>query len=69
MICPNRHHPIIFAKLNLKICYSLPYERKIWHYEKANRSIIGRSINQFSWDNIDMNQKVHLFNQTIKNIL
>ena len=32
-----------------------------------------RSVDQFLWDNrfsnIDVNQKVHLFNQTIKNIL
>ena len=53
--------------------YPPPYEREIWHYEKANADLIRRSIDQFSWDNrfsnIDVNQKVHLFNQTIKNIL
>ena len=26
---PNFHHQIIFAKFNLKICYSLPHEREI----------------------------------------
>ena len=35
--------------------------------------LIRRSIDQFPWDNrisnIDVNQKVHIFNQTIKNIL
>ena len=45
----------------------------MWHYEKANAELIRRSIDQFHWDirfaHIDVNQKVHLFNQTIKNIL
>ena len=35
--------------------------------------LIRRSIDEFPWDNrisnIDVNQKVHIFNQTIKNIL
>ena len=70
---PNCHHQIVFAKINLKIYYPPPYEREIWHYEKANADLIRRSIDQFPWDNrfsnIDVNQKVHLFNQTIKNIL
>ena len=70
---PNCHHQIVFAKINLKICYPPPYEREIWHYEKANADLIRRSIDQFPWDNrfsnIDVNQKVHLFNQTIKSIL
>ena len=43
------------------------------HYEKASADLIHRSIDQFPSDNrfsnIDANQKVHLFNQTIKNIL
>ena len=70
---PNCHHQTVFAKINLKIYYPPPYEGEIWHYEKANADLIRRSIDQFSWDirfpHIDVNQKVHLFNQTIKNIL
>ena len=70
---PNCHHQIVFAKINLKIYYPPPYEREIWHYEKANADHIHRSIDQFPWDirfaHIDVNQKVHLFNQTIKSIL
>ena len=38
-----------------------------------NAGLFCRSNNQFSWDNlfpkINVNQKVYLFNQTIKNIL
>ena len=41
---PNCHHQIVFAKINLKICYPSHYEREIWHYEKANADLIYRSI-------------------------
>ena len=70
---PNCHHQIVFAKINLKIYYPPPYECEIWHYKKANANLIHRSINQFPWDirfaHIDVNEEIHLFNQTIKNIL
>ena len=67
---PNRYHQIVFAKTNLKIYYPPPYEHEIWHYEKANADLIRRSIDQLPWDirfaHIGVNQKVYLFNQTIK---
>ena len=31
----NCHHQIIFAKFNLDIIYPPPYERELWHYQKA----------------------------------
>ena len=31
---PNCHHQIVFTKFNLKI-----FERKIWHYSKANTDL------------------------------
>ena len=68
---PNCHHQIVFAKINLKICYPPHYEREIWNYEKVKADLIQKLIYQFSWDrrfsNTNMNQKVHLFNQTVKN--
>ena len=70
---PNCHHQTGFAKINLKICYPPPYERDISPYEKVNADLTCRLINQFPGDNIfsnlDVNQKVHLFNQIIKSIL
>ena len=70
---PNCLHQITYAKFNLKIYYPPPYEREIWHYEKANVDHIRRSINEFSWErcfaNISVNNKVHMFNKTIKNIM
>ena len=41
------HHQIIYAKFNLDIAYPLPYERKFWHYQKANIDLIKRSINEY----------------------
>ena len=63
----------MFAKFNLKFFYPPPYERGIWQYNKANADLICRLIHEFSWENrfsnTDANQKVYLFNGTIKNIL
>ena len=70
---PNCHHQIIFAKFNLDIVYPPPYEREIWHYQKANIDLIKHAINPFDWkkafSNIDGDKMVSIFNQTIINIL
>ena len=70
---PNCHHQIVFAKFNLDIVYPPPYEREIWHYQKANIDLIKRAINSFDWEkafsNIDIDKMVSIFNQTIINIL
>ena len=69
----NCHHQIVFAKCNLKTYYPQPYEREIWNFKKANTDHIKRVINRFPWErsfaNLDINEKVCLFNKTIKNIL
>ena len=70
---PNCHHQIVFAKFNLDIVYPPPYEREIWHYQKANIDLIKRAINSFDWEkafsNIDVDKMVSIFNQTIINII
>ena len=38
----NCHHQIVFAKFNLSIFYPPPYERSVWHYERANTELIRR---------------------------
>ena len=63
---PNCHDQITYAKFNLKIYYPPPYERKIWHYGKANVDHIRKAI---SFENNSVNEKVNIFNTTIKNIL
>ena len=69
----NCHHQIIFAKFNLGIVYPPPYERKNWHYQKANIALVKRAINSFDWEkvfsNIDVDKMVSIFNQTIINII
>ena len=61
------------SDFNLRILYPPPYQCEIWHYDKASTDLIRRSIHEFSWENrfsnTDANQKVYLFNATIKNIL
>ena len=69
----NCHHQIIYAKINLEVCYPPPYEGEIWHYQRANVDQIQLAIEQFSWEksfrNLNINETVSLFNRTIKNIL
>ena len=69
----NCHHQITFVKFNLKIYYPPPYEREGWHYQKANSENIRKTINEFPWErhfaNSDVDEKVYLFNKTIKNIV
>ena len=68
---PNCHHQITYSKFNLKIYYPPPYEREIWHYEKANVDHIRGSADEFSWERsfayTSVNRKVHMFNKIIKN--
>ena len=69
----NCHHQIVFAKFNLKVHYPPPYKRELRHFEKTNTDHIKRAVNGFPWErsfaNLDINDKVYLFNETIKDIL
>ena len=70
---PNCHYQITYAKFNLKIYYPPPSEDEIWHYEKTNADHIRKSIDEFSreryFGNTSVNNKVHMFNKTVKNIM
>ena len=46
----NCHHQLIYAKINLYVCYPPPYERETRHYQRANVDQIQRAIEQFSWE-------------------
>ena len=67
------HHQKIYAKFKPKIYYPLPYEREIWHYEAASTNAIKNAISEFVWErafeNRSIDEKVPIFNKTIKNIL
>ena len=42
------HQLITYAKFNFKLHYPPPYEREIWHYQKANTDHITKAIKQFA---------------------
>ena len=69
----NCHHQIMLARFNLKVVFPPPYEREAWHLKKTNIYHIRKAINGFhlekSFQNMNVNDMVHLFNWTIKNIL
>ena len=69
----NCHHQIVSARFSLKVVFPPPYDREVCHFKKANIDHIRKAINGFQWEksfqNINVNDMVHLFNRTIKNIL
>ena len=69
----NCHHQIVFARFNLKEVFPPSYKREVWLFKKANVDHIRRTINGLQWEksfqNMNVNDLVHLFNRTIKNIL
>ena len=56
------HHQIIFAKISFKVFLPSPYEREIWHYNRAEVPLIQRSIKNFDWsrafENLSINDQV-----------
>ena len=69
----NSHHHIKFAKFNLKIHNPHPNEWKVGHYQKAKVDQIRQAISEFPgnnrFPNINVNEQVQLFTQTIQNII
>ena len=43
------HHQIIYCKINFRIPPPPPFERRIWHFNRANTAAIKRSMNSFPW--------------------
>ena len=46
----NYHHRLVYAKFNLKVWYTPPYEREIWHYQYVNIDQIKKVVEQFPWE-------------------
>ena len=68
------HHQIIHCKVNFTIPPPTPFERKIWHYNRADVVSIKKSINNFPWlqhlsINPDPNWQVKTFTEIILNIM
>ena len=67
------HRQITYAKFDLKVFYPPPYERTVWHFSGANSDYIKKAINLFDWEsslnNLDVNEQVSVFNETIMSIM
>ena len=68
------HHQIVYCKINLRIPPPPPFERRIWHFNRANTAAIKRSMNSFPWFqhlkiNTDPNWQVKTFTATFLNIM
>ena len=71
---PTCHHQIIYCKVNFKIPPPPPFERRVWHYNKANSAAIQRSMSNFPWLqhfslNSDVNWQAKTFTEIILNIM
>ena len=43
------HHQIIYCKANINLPPPPPYEREIWHYHRANVTLLRRNMSNFPW--------------------
>ena len=68
------HHQIIYCRVNLKPISPPPYERKVWHYNRAIIPLLRRSIVKFDWgnhfrNNSNTNWQAESFNEILLNII
>ena len=68
------HHQIIYGKINFRIPPPPPFERKIWHFNRANTAAIKKSMISFPWVqhfrlNPDPNWQVKTFTGIFLNIM
>jgi len=47
----NSHHQVNYTKVHLKCPPPPPYERRLWHYGRANIEAIQKSISDYDWEN------------------
>ena len=66
------HHGIIYGKINICVLLQPIYIPEVCDYKKANVENIKKAISNFNWDkvfeNIALDEKVALLNQTLLNI-
>ena len=68
------HHQIIHCKANFRIPPPPPFERIIWHFNRANSAAIKRCMNSFPWRqhlniNTDPNWQVKTFTDILLKIM
>ena len=56
---PNYDHQIVYAKFNLKIHFSSPYKREIWHYRQGKTELIRRAVHEFHWQRAFSGLNIH----------
>ena len=56
---PNYHHQIVYCKLDLKIVYPPPYQRRAWDFKRANIESIRKAVKMVDWHFMFMNKTVH----------
>ena len=68
------HHQITYCNTNFKLPPPPSYERKIWHYDRAQTILIKRAIADFNWhdhfaNNTNPNWQVESFTKIFLNIM
>ena len=68
------HHQITYCRVNFRIPPPLPFERKIWHFNKANSAAIKWCMTSFPWRqhlniNTNPNWQVKTFTDVFLNIM
>ena len=56
----------MFAKLYLKIVFSLPYEGEKLHFKKANVNHIRKTISGFQWEKLFQNMNANYLTELSK---
>ena len=46
------HHQITYCRMNFHIPSLPSFERKIWHFDRANITLIRRSVSSFPWSQV-----------------
>ena len=74
IILDSGTHQIVHCKVNFRIPPPLPFDRKIWHFNRANSAAIKRSMTSFPWRqhlnvNTDLSWQVRTFTDTFLNIM
>ena len=67
------HHQMVYCRVNIKPIPP-PYERKVWHYSRANVRLLRRSFQNFDWNNhfrtnLDPNWQAESFTEILLNII
>ena len=71
---PTVKHDIIFCRANFKIPSPPTYQRKIWHYNRADTNLIRRTLSEFPWESqLDSiqnpNGQVSFLNEVLLNVM